>query len=137
MLAAFLFAGHGLGAVAIVGIELDLLVRGALWFAISGSALASVNRLVLRRTCNAITELVLLPNGRIVLVRLNDSTVEADVLVRTFVSSWLVILATRKDGVGETQVLLRDSLGEEEYRQLRIWLRHLPARETSTSRLRA
>lgn len=136
MLAAFLLAGHCLGAVAIFCIELDLLVKGVLWVSISGSALTGVDRLALKRTCNAVTELVLLTNGRIVLVHLDGLAVEADVLVRTFVSPWLIILSTRTDRMDETQVLVRDSLGKEGYRQLSIWLRHLPARKASTSRLR-
>lgn len=121
-LAAFLFAGHGLGAVAICGLELGLMVRGAMLFAIGGSALASVNR-SLKRSHNAVTGLVLQSNGRVILVRRNGKTEEAGVLARTFVSPWLVILVTRTIGTVETQMLMRDSFDEEGYRQLRIWLR--------------
>ncbi|MCE9571244.1 MAG: hypothetical protein K8R10_14775 [Rhodocyclales bacterium] len=67
--------------------------------------------------------LVLRGDGHLATVGADGTAMEADVHPHTLVFSFLIVLLYRQGGRLRSMTLLTDSLGAEDFRQLRLWLR--------------
>ena len=79
----------------------------------------------------AVAALVLGGDGEIEIVGADGTAKEAVVHPHTVVLSFLVVLLYRSEGRLRSLTLLGDSLADEDFRQLRLWLRWRPAAATS------
>ena len=82
-----------------------------------GASLARVRRPL------QVSSLVLGGDGAIEIVGADGTTSEAVVHPHTLVLAFLVVLLYRQQGRLRSMALLGDSLPEEDFRQLRLWLR--------------
>lgn len=119
-LAQLLVATH-IAALLVVGIlELPEWVKLALLSAIlvslwrGRSGMYGTRRIVL---------LVLRDKGVLEYIRLNEETGETSVHLRSTVTPLLTVLLLRGKKGLEALVLLPDSLNQDDYRRLRLWLR--------------
>ena len=92
---------------------------------LTGASLARVRRPL------AVAALVLGGDGEIEIVGADGTAKEAVVHPHTVVLSFLVVLLYRSEGRLRSLTLLGDSLADEDFRQLRLWLRWRPAAATS------
>lgn len=79
--------------------------------------------LAYQRRSGAITGLVLGNEGRLEIVGADGTAIDAVVHPHTVVLSFLVVLLYRRDRRLHSLVLLSDSFGGDDFRQLRLWLR--------------
>jgi toxin CptA len=84
---------------------------------LTGASLARIRR------PPAVVSLVLGGDGIFETVGADGTASEAVVHPHTLVLSFLVVLLYRQEGRLRTLTLLGDSLAEEDFRQLRLWLR--------------
>ncbi|TRZ56938.1 MAG: hypothetical protein D4S02_14395 [Rhodocyclaceae bacterium] len=119
-LAVLLVATHA-GALLVIS-SLELLV----WIKLALLILMAISAWNCRKYwygAQRITLLSLREKGALAYLRMNGETGDASVDRQSTVTPWLtVILLTRGQGL-ESLVLLPDSLNQDDYRRLRVWLR--------------
>lgn len=89
----------------------------ALLLVLTGASLARMRRKV------PLARLLLRGDGRLEIVGAGDTARDAVVHPHTLVLSFLVVLLYRQDSRLRALTLFGDSLGAEDFRQLRLWLR--------------
>ncbi len=87
---------------------------------LAGASLARVRR------PPAVASVIMGGDGSIEIVGADGTASEAVVHPHTLVLSFLVVLLYRRQGRLRALTLLGDSLAEEDFRQLRLWLRWRP-----------
>ena len=92
----------------------------AVFLLLVGASLARMRRPL------AAVSLVLGGDGQIVIVGADGTASEAVVHPHTLVLAFLVVLLYRSQGRLQSMTLLGDSLSNEDFRQLRLWLRWRP-----------
>ena len=115
-LLAIQVAAHAVAAAAVVLSNLPPWAAALLLLPI-GASLALIRRLF------PVAGLVLRGDGGFETVGADGSASEAVVHSHTLVLSFLIVLLYRQQGRLRSMTLLGDSLAEEDFRQLRLWLR--------------
>ncbi|MBI5897781.1 MAG: hypothetical protein HZB40_00970 [Rhodocyclales bacterium] len=115
-LLAVQLAAHLLAAWAVLASNLPGWLAALLLAAVG----FSVSRL---RRAALPASLILHADGRCEKVGADHTANEVVVLPQTVVLSWLVVMLHRQQGRTEALVLAGDSLGAEDFRRLRLWLR--------------
>ncbi|MCX7172770.1 MAG: hypothetical protein NT159_02325 [Proteobacteria bacterium] len=119
-LALLLVAVH-FGALLVVGsVELPVWIKLVLLLPIVLSLWIGLHHLYGARR---IVLLTLRDKGVVEYLRLNEETGETSIHLQSTVSPLLTVILLRQSSGLETLVLLPDSLSQDDYRRLRLWLR--------------
>jgi hypothetical protein len=112
-----LLIAHLVAGIGLLPTVLPLWTKVAVWLGLVISFAAVVRRRIPAR-------LILHTDGRLTIERDRDAdTIDGDVHPATVVWPWLVVLVFKSpSGVG-AMTLPPDALGDEEHRQLRVWLK--------------
>lgn len=110
---------HLVAAGAVLAANLPAWLAAVLLL-LTGASLARMRR------PPAVASLALRGDGSIEIVGADGTASEAVVHPHTLVLSFLVVLLYRQQGLLRSMTLLEDSLPDEDFRQLRLWLRWRP-----------
>lgn len=119
-LALLLLLAHAAALIVVIAIVLPIWVKPTLLLAIGISAWRNLRSLHdLRR----IARLTLRGDGRLEYYRSNEESGEARIHPHTTVTAWLCVVLLRQGKRIEVLVVMPDALNDEDFRQLRLWLR--------------
>ncbi|MEK7736261.1 MAG: protein YgfX [Pseudomonadota bacterium] len=119
-LALLLLLAHAAALIVVIAIVLPIWVKPTLLLAIGISAWRNLRSLHdLRR----IARLTLRSDGRLEYYRSNEESGEARIHPHTTVTAWLCVVLLRHGKRIEVLVVMPDALNDEDFRQLRLWLR--------------
>lgn len=123
-LAGLLAAMHALALAALPPVAMPLGLKLVLAGAIGFSAVRSIRRMAWLRGDGVPTGLTLHADGRVTCWLNDGRALPARVLPDSTVWLWLIVLRLGfDDGQVRSLVLATDSLGPDEHRRLRAWLR--------------
>lgn len=133
-LAAILLAGHMSAAALLWWLDFSLLWKTVAW----GLLLASLiheERMAWRLGADAVLALRIERDGVLRLHIRKNGWREGELLGSSYVSSFLTVINVRLPGERRMRsvVLLPDTIGAEDYRRLRVWLRWRPRVDSSSS----
>jgi hypothetical protein len=109
-------AAHAVAAGAVLASNLPAWAA-ALLLLLVGASLARL------RAQPPVASLILRGDGSFETVGVEGTASSAAVHAHTLVLSWLIVLLYRQQGRLRSLTLLGDSLADEDFRQLRLWLR--------------
>lgn len=126
-LAGILCLGHCSVAALLWWLDLAPVLRASAWLILLGSLFYEL-RLALRLGGNAVTALRIETDGVLRLHTARRGWVAGELLGSSYVTSFLSVINLRvaDERRMRSVVLLPDSIGRDEYRRLRVWLRWRP-----------
>lgn len=125
ILAAILTAAHGAAIAIIVVVDMPPWLKLAAIAALALNFLFDIRRTALLLMPDSVTAIEIAADDTLSIQTRRGEWIECKVLGNTYVLSFLAILNLRQNDSGAIRrcAILPDSLGAEDFRRLRVWLR--------------